>query len=40
MCGSPAVLNHIVEVKEDWNKRLELSNLQSVCNACHNRIHK
>lgn len=34
------VVHHIVEVKEDWNKRLELSNLESLCHRCHNAIHK
>ncbi|SDY69138.1 HNH endonuclease [Thermoactinomyces sp. DSM 45892] len=33
-------VHHVIEVKRDWSKRLELNNLQSVCNACHNKIHK
>ncbi|WP_035065217.1 HNH endonuclease [Carnobacterium maltaromaticum] len=38
----PAVLvHHLIETKVDWSKRLEMSNLQSVCFACHNAIdHK
>ncbi|WP_250540588.1 HNH endonuclease, partial [Bacillus subtilis] len=27
------------EVKEDWAKRLDLDNLVSLCNACHNKVH-
>lgn len=33
-------VHHIVEVKEDWEKRLEMENLVSLCKACHNEIHK
>lgn len=33
------VVHHIVEVKHDWNKRLDMSNLVSLCNTCHARIH-
>ena len=31
------VADHIVELKDDWSKGLELSNLQSLCHQCHNR---
>lgn len=34
------VVHHIVEVKVDWSKRLDLSNLESLCHTCHNRHHK
>jgi 5-methylcytosine-specific restriction protein A len=34
------VVHHLVEVKEQWNLRLVLSNLESVCHGCHNREHK
>lgn len=34
------VVHHIVEIKVDWSKRLELSNLESLCHTCHNTIHK
>ena len=34
------IIHHIIEIKEDWSLRLSLSNLQSVCFACHNKIHK
>lgn len=34
---TPAVIvDHRVPIKEDWSLRLELSNLQSLCRACHN----
>ena len=34
------VVHHIVEVKDDWNQRLSLSNLESLCHSCHNNHHK
>lgn len=34
------VVHHVVEVKEDWSKRLDLDNTESLCHACHNRHHK
>jgi 5-methylcytosine-specific restriction enzyme A len=33
------IVHHLVEVKVDWERRLELDNLESVCHPCHNRIH-
>ncbi|MCY7676779.1 HNH endonuclease [Bacillus safensis] len=33
------MVHHIVEVKRDWHKRLDISNLESLCNACHNKVH-
>lgn len=44
MCKQKGILkkadmvHHIVPVKKNWNKRLELNNLISLCNACHNGI--
>ncbi len=32
-------VHHIIELEEDWDKRLEVSNLESVCKSCHNK-HK
>lgn len=32
------MVHHIVEVKKDWSKRLELSNLKSLCHSCHSKI--
>ena len=33
------VVHHICEVKEDFNKRLELDNLICLCNCCHKEVH-
>ncbi|WP_025848701.1 HNH endonuclease [Paenibacillus ehimensis] len=33
------MVHHLREVKEAWHLRLTLSNLVSLCNACHNREH-
>lgn len=33
------VVHHIVEIKEDWSKRLDPSNLECVCHTCHNKEH-
>ncbi|WP_428909479.1 HNH endonuclease [Niallia sp. Krafla_26] len=30
-------VDHIIPIKQDWNKRLELGNLQLLCKACHNK---
>lgn len=32
-------VHHIVEIKDDRSKRLDLNNLISLCYTCHNRIH-
>lgn len=32
------MVHHIVPVKKDWNKRLDINNLMSLCDACHNGI--
>lgn len=29
------MVDHIIPIKIDWSLRLTLSNLQSLCNACH-----
>lgn len=31
------VVDHVVPIRFDWSLRLSLSNLQSLCNACHNK---
>lgn len=33
------VVHHIVEIRDDWSKRLDLDNLESLCHGCHNAIH-
>ena len=30
------VVDHIIELKDDWDKRLDKDNLEPLCNACHN----
>lgn len=32
-------VHHIVELKDDYSLRLKLSNLISVCDSCHRKIH-
>ncbi|WP_421406507.1 HNH endonuclease signature motif containing protein [Lacticaseibacillus paracasei] len=29
------VVDHIVPIRVDWSRRLDESNLQSLCNSCH-----
>lgn len=29
------VCDHIVEIADDWSRRLDGTNLQSLCNSCH-----
>ena len=31
------VVDHIVELKDDFSRRLDERNLQSLCHACHNK---
>ena len=31
-------VHHIVPLAEDWERRLDPDNLESVCSSCHNRI--
>ncbi|EHJ08427.1 HNH endonuclease [Staphylococcus simiae] len=33
------IVHHKVELKRDWSKRLDMDNLEAVCNTCHNKIH-
>ena len=32
------MVHHIIPVKKDWSKRLDLDNLVSLCESCHNGI--
>ena len=32
-------VHHIIELKEDWNKRFEEDNLISLCESCHQVVH-
>ena len=31
------VVDHIIEIRDDYSKRLDEENLQSLCHACHNK---
>lgn len=33
------IVHHIVELKQDWSKRLDMQNLTTLCYSCHNKIH-
>lgn len=33
-------VHHIVEIKDDWSKRLERSNCMAVCRTCHESFHE
>lgn len=33
------MVHHIKEVQTHWEMRLVLSNLLSLCNSCHNKVH-
>ena len=34
------MVHHIEPLKENWDKRLNIDNLQSLCDSCHKIIHK
>ncbi|MCH4891193.1 HNH endonuclease [Acidaminobacter sp. JC074] len=36
---SAEIVHHIIEIKDDWSKRLQIDNCQSVCKSCHNKLH-
>lgn len=31
------LVDHVIELRDDWSKRLDPNNLQTLCYACHNR---
>lgn len=33
------IVHHIVPLKEDWDRRTELDNLETICADCHNQEH-
>lgn len=36
MCGREATMvDHIIPIKKDWKRRLDLTNLQASCKACN-----
>lgn len=32
-------VHHMVPIKEDWSKRLDIDNLRCLCVRCHNKRH-
>lgn len=32
-------VHHIEHLEDNWNRRLDTSNLISVCKKCHNKLH-
>lgn len=34
------VADHIIEIRDDWSKRYDDSNLMSLCHSCHNSKSK
>lgn len=32
-------VHHIKHIRDDWSKRLDLSNLETICKECHNKEH-
>ncbi len=38
--NSMNTVHHIEELKENWSKRFEKDNLISLCESCHQKIHK
>lgn len=41
-CGIPVpadTVHHIEHLKDNWERRLDPTNLVSVCRTCHNRLH-
>lgn len=33
------MVHHIIELLDDWDKALDINNLESLCNSCHNKEH-
>lgn len=38
--GQRFYVHHIVELKDDWDRRLDLDNLETVCAKCHIESHR
>lgn len=30
------IVDHVIELKDDWEKRLDITNLHPLCRSCHN----
>lgn len=37
MLTAAKIVDHIIEIKDDWDKRLDASNLEPLCHDCHNK---
>lgn len=37
--GVATTVHHIVHLRDDWSRRLDDSNLESLCGTCHNVVH-
>lgn len=33
-------VHHIVHLKDDWDKRVDFDNLETICPQCHNKEHE
>lgn len=41
VCGSIATeVHHKIPIKKDWSRRLDITNLMSVCTSCHNKLDR
>ncbi|MBN4933742.1 HNH endonuclease [Staphylococcus sp. EG-SA-6] len=38
--GQRFYVHHIIELKDDWKKRLDINNLETVCAECHLESHR
>lgn len=38
--GQRFYVHHIIELKDDWEKRLDMNNLETVCAECHLESHR
>lgn len=34
------IVHHKKELKDDWDSRLDMGNLETVCTSCHNTLHR
>ncbi|MFT8392387.1 MAG: HNH endonuclease signature motif containing protein [Liquorilactobacillus ghanensis] len=32
-------VHHKIHLRDDWSKRLDMNNLETICQQCHNREH-
>lgn len=33
------IVHHIVEVRQNFDKRLDMNNLETICQSCHTKLH-